>query len=251
MDLDMGGGSLIMPRAWLPWWCLGCFVVTVGCLMWWKAQKQLTFLKGLLGFACMALFGWGWGTVALGFEWVSTRGHSMAPTFPTGRWLVVNPHAYQWPWAQSWHRSIQVGEVVMFQDPESLQERFLIKRVIARAGDQVDHLNDQIFINGVPLMKPVPFHGPIMDWYRQASVPVSRRLILGEVQFKNRPVFRVLASAEHRLYQRWRVPEGHVFVVGDNWANSWDSRDFGPLPIELVYGRVRGKWDWQDGWIEP
>lgn len=34
------------------------------------------------------------------------------------------------------------------------------------------------------------------------------------------------------------VPEGRVWVLGDNPAASYDSRYYGPLPISLVEGRV-------------
>jgi signal peptidase I len=35
-----------------------------------------------------------------------------------------------------------------------------------------------------------------------------------------------------------RVPEGRVFVLGDNRARSIDSREFGPVAVEEVEGRV-------------
>lgn len=38
-----------------------------------------------------------------------------------------------------------------------------------------------------------------------------------------------------------RVPAGHVWLVGDNLANSKDSRAYGPVPISLLYGRVRAR----------
>jgi hypothetical protein len=34
------------------------------------------------------------------------------------------------------------------------------------------------------------------------------------------------------------IPRGHIWVEGDNTANSTDSRDYGPLPLGLVKGRV-------------
>lgn len=34
------------------------------------------------------------------------------------------------------------------------------------------------------------------------------------------------------------VPDGHLYVLGDNLADSEDSRDFGPIPMNSVLGRV-------------
>jgi mitochondrial inner membrane protease subunit 1 len=46
------------------------------------------------------------------------------------------------------------------------------------------------------------------------------------------------------------VPEGHVWVVGDNMAMSRDSRSYGPVPMALIEGKelyvLRGPFDWRN-----
>lgn len=49
-----------------------------------------------------------------------------------------------------------------------------------------------------------------------------------------------------------RVPPGHVWLSGDNLAMSVDSRDYGPVPYQLLIGRPTFKvWPWEDvGFVE-
>ena len=35
------------------------------------------------------------------------------------------------------------------------------------------------------------------------------------------------------------IPPGHIWIEGDNLPLSWDSRDFGPIPLSMVDGVVR------------
>ena len=39
-------------------------------------------------------------------------------------------------------------------------------------------------------------------------------------------------------YMHMQVPTGHVWLEGDNRSSSYDSRDFGPVPLALVHSRV-------------
>ena len=50
------------------------------------------------------------------------------------------------------------------------------------------------------------------------------------------PTGRLAPSTEHVL-----VPKGHIWIVGDNAAESRDSRWYGPVPIALVHGRLCAK----------
>ncbi|GAA6058547.1 hypothetical protein JCM10212_006986 [Sporobolomyces blumeae] len=49
-------------------------------------------------------------------------------------------------------------------------------------------------------------------------------------------------SGERGRVDEWcKVPQGHVWLAGDNASNSTDSRDYGPVPIAMVRGRVVAK----------
>jgi inner membrane protease subunit 2 len=43
------------------------------------------------------------------------------------------------------------------------------------------------------------------------------------------------------------VPYGHVWVEGDNWRDSWESRHYGPISKGLLLGKAVGIWR---GWGE-
>jgi len=98
----------------------------------------------------------------------------------------------------------QRGDIVVFQSVEGAGED-LIKRVIGVPGDRVAVRNGVLHVNGEP--------------QEESYVRDGRPLDSGP----NGPT---------------RVRKGEVFVMGDNRANSRDSRYFGPVPTENIQGEA-------------
>lgn len=101
-------------------------------------------------------------------------------------------------------REPQQGDIVVFDDPNG-QHPQLIKRVIAVAGQTVDVREDRVYVDGKPLEEPYTFGKPTLPG--SVKLPVT-------------------------------VPEGSVWLMGDNRPNSGDSRFFGPRPVKTVRGRA-------------
>ena len=92
------------------------------------------------------------------------------------------------------------GDVVIAERPGN--EVSLIKRVVALPGETVEVRDGHTFINGQPIEEP---------WVTNFGGP---------------------------SYPPTLVPPDHVFILGDNRANSRDSRAIGPVPIDTIKGHV-------------
>ncbi|MET3696324.1 signal peptidase I [Bacillus oleivorans] len=135
------------------------------------------------------------------------EGESMMPTLEEGNKLVVNKIGYTLG-------SIDRFDVIVFHANE---EEDYVKRVIGLPGDQIVYENDQLFINGKAVEEPY------LTNYRKTASP-------------GQPLTGDFSLAE--LWKTETVPEGMLFVLGDNRLESWDSRHFGFVPIDKVVGEV-------------
>lgn len=131
------------------------------------------------------------------------EGPSMQPNFHTGEWLIVNKLLYD-------IREPKRGEVVVFH---ATADKDFIKRVIALPGETVKVQGDQVYVNGQPLDEP----------YLREAVEKARKEG-GRYNDLNMP--------------ETKVPEGTVFVLGDNRSDSTDSRMLGPIPYGKLVGRA-------------
>ncbi len=107
----------------------------------------------------------------------------------------------------------QVGDIVTFTDPED-SSLTLIKRVIATAGQTVNLVDGKVYVDGVELSEPYTEGKP--------SYPLDGHSSL---------------LAENLSYP-YTVPEGCIWVMGDNRTNSQDSRYFGAIPVSSVTSKA-------------
>jgi signal peptidase I len=116
-------------------------------------------------------------------------------------------------------KPIQRGHVIVFKYPEDPPRDF-IKRVVGLPGETVEIRNKQVFIDGKPLDEPyVHFLEPPL---RPEDPEYGIRFDGGRGDD----------------YGPRTVPEGQLFVMGDNRDNSKDSRYWGYLPADQVKGRA-------------
>jgi signal peptidase I len=119
----------------------------------------------------------------------------------------------------TWH-DVREGDIVVFSRPPpghcgGPQEGDLVKRVIALPGQTIYSSGNSIYVNGRLLAEP---YLPHTD-----------------------PLGPPIASSQHP----YRVPPGEFYMLGDNRADSCDSRYWGPIKGSSIVGKVVLVW-WHD-----
>lgn len=128
-------------------------------------------------------------------------GASMAPTFQTGEYLIVDQASY-------YFGDPQRGDVVIFRFPYN-PDTFFIKRVIGLPGETVQITNGVVTIRNDQYPDGTTLDEPYVE--NANGSPVTETTSLGPNEY---------------------------FVLGDNRNSSSDSRAWGPLPERYIVGRA-------------
>jgi len=126
------------------------------------------------------------------------KGASMEPNFPDAEYLLTEKVSY-------YKNDPQRGDVVVFKPPISEDE--FIKRIIGLPADTIMVLNGRVFINDSELKED----------YIKVDTNASTFLSEGE---------------------KYTVPTGNYFVMGDNRSHSSDSRSWGPITKKVIAGKA-------------
>jgi signal peptidase I len=128
-------------------------------------------------------------------------GTSMNDNLQDGQYLIIDKLTYSTPFEWMGWGGAQHGDVIVFEPPNHPGEDY-VKRVVALPGETVEVRDGKVYVNGV--VQDEPF------------LPKTPAYMVPPV----------------------KVPEDHVYVLGDNRNNSNDSHNWGALPVENIVGRA-------------
>jgi signal peptidase I len=165
---------------------------------------------------------------------------SMIPTLQIGDRVFVEKLTYL---LRAPHR----GEVVVFRDPRDPDGTPLIKRVAAVGGDTVEVRAQTVYVNDRAVERRAA-DGPCREWdLDERSGTWSEFDCRAFRERMGARTFTTLTEGGAGVeLPATRVPEGKLFMLGDNRDRSADSRFWGFVPVGDVLGRAVIVW-WSSG----
>lgn len=129
------------------------------------------------------------------------KGNSMEPNFHNNEYILTDKISYKFGEAKR-------GDVVIFKAPMN-QEVDYIKRVIGLPGDKIKVQKGYVYVNGKQIQEP---------YLKDLTTLLPGSSLQEGVEIT--------------------IPENHLFCMGDNRPHSSDSREFGPVPYNLIIGKA-------------
>jgi signal peptidase I len=139
---------------------------------------------------------------------------SMAPAILEGDRVLVAKRT-------SWDRPLRRGDLIVYRAPGEGGRAF-IKRVVALPGEIVQLEGEAVLVNGTPL----------------ADLNGDGRDLTGVERYPGGGEVDVTVPSGASPGDRIPVPPGHCYVLGDHRADSRDSRQHGPVPLDAIVGVV-------------
>ncbi len=159
---------------------------------------------------------------------------SMESTLLVQDYVIVKKWAFglRVPFTDQWVYGPKLptrGDIVVFKATDE-SGHFLVKRVIGLPGDEIETTDRGfLIINGEELKyQSLDSLDPEIDVYYENNG--DKRYQVQYYKQMNQPI------------SSYKVPEGHLFMMGDNRNQSADSRYWGPLPVKNLLGQMVMIW---------
>ena len=175
-------------------------------------------------------------------DWYVVPTGSMKPTILEGDRVFVWKSAYQIRLPFTKVRLFSTGapkrgDVVVVRNPDGGSVPF-VKRLIGMPGDRIELRNETLYLNG---------KAQRIDFLPELKSDDGETILLGTETLDGRshPVRVLPDRPAFRTFGPITVPEGEIFLMGDNRDESRDARFFGTRPVSDLLGRAVGvMWSW-------
>jgi len=197
-----------------------------------SARRRLSTLKIVLLPVLMFVLNEFTGAAALRLvHAVSFPTPSMYPTIESGDHFMVSRIV----------GTLRRGDLIAFDYPLDPSKQY-VKRIVGVGGDSIELRRGQLILNGKPVERVSSDEPCRMD---DTKCTIWREILDGKTYRVALLNDGIPVDRTSREFGPVTIPEGQVFVLGDNRDNSADSRYWGNVPVELITAKPKFVyWPW-------